>query len=221
MDLIKINLGCGHVRPAGWINTDSSWNANLQRSPFLRKIVVPLFKHVVYKNHNLTYMNLNRTWKWGNDSVDIVYASHLYEHLTLDSARLMLRESFRCLKPGGVIRLVVPDLFKLCKKYILEFENQNSKASESLLWALNLHREGQYGKLNFLKKLIFEIQGYPHQHKYMYDSRSLSEKLLHAGFMDLKECRYGQSVYMESCIKEVEGNVESYLSVYLEALKPF
>ena len=221
MQAIKLNLGCGSVRPEGWINTDSSLNANLQRIPLIGKLVTRLFKSVKYDSSNMFYMNLNKKWgKYKDGSVDVVYASHLFEHLTLKSADLFLKESYRCLKPGGVIRLVVPDLHKICKKYLDEYEGGKEDPTEFIMWAINMHREGQYGNdISWLKKMILEWQGYPHQHKYMYDDKSLSKKIEENGFSDILSLEYGNSSYVAD-IKDVEGTAESYLSVYIEAKKP-
>lgn len=219
MQPLQLNLGCGSVRPSGWINTDSSLNANLQRIPVLKKLVTSFFKTVQYNSSNFRYMNLNSRWKYAAGSVSTVYASHLFEHLTIKAADLMLRESYRCLKPGGVIRIVVPDLYKIAKRYVTEFENGNKDASEYAMWAINMHREGQYKNLNVFKRVFFEWQGYPHQHKFMYDEFSLSKKLEQVGFTDLKLMEYGKSHYLPN-IQDVEGDRESYLSVYLEARKP-
>ena len=218
--MIKLNLGCGSVRPIGWINTDSSLNANIQKIPFIGKQIAKIFNPVEYESENFVYMNLNKRWNFANDSIDIVYASHLFEHLTLKSADLFLKEAYRVLKPGGVIRVVVPDLFKICKKYISEYE-QNSFEEEStkfIMWAINMHREGQYGNVGFFKKLILEWQGYPHQHKFMYDEKSLAKKFEEYSFKNILSLTYGKSEYINS-ITDVEGSNESYLSVYIEAKK--
>ena len=219
--MVKLNLGCGSVRPEGWINTDSSLNANLQRIPVVGKMFHRLFKTVEYNSSNMVYMNLNRRWsKYPDNSVDIVYASHLFEHLTIHSANLFLKESYRCLKPGGVIRLVVPDLFKISKKYVAEYERGIENADEFIMWAINMHREGQYGTTNnVIKKAVLEFQGYPHQHKFMYDEKSLTKRMIKAGLTDIHSLQYGISKYIKE-IKDVEGKTESYLSVYLEARKP-
>ncbi len=87
------------------------------------------------------------------------------------------------------------------------------------MWAINMHREGQYGDVGFLKKIILEWQGYPHQHKYMYDQKSLYNKLKEFSFTDIVSSGYGISNYIQE-IAEVEGTKESYLSVYMEAKKP-
>ena len=219
MQSVKINHGCGSVRPSGWVNTDSSLNANLQKIPVVGKTISRLLHKVQYDDSNVVYMNLNKRWKYDDNSVDVVYASHLLEHLTLKSADLFLKESYRCLKPGGGIRIVVPDLYKICKRYIHEYEaEEKADPTEFILWAINMHREGQYGSPGGFKKMIFEWQGYPHQHKYMYDEKSLAKKFREAGFNNILSLEYGVSKYIPE-IKDVEGTTESYLSVYLEANK--
>jgi predicted SAM-dependent methyltransferase len=220
MQALKLNLGCGPIRPQGWINADSSLNAAMQRIPVVGKTLQRVFNTVKYDNNNVTYVNLNKRWKYADNSVDVVYSSHLLEHLSLKSAALFLRESYRCLKPGGVIRLVVPDLYKICKAYIADYESGKENPSGFIMWAMNLHREAQYGSnISVFKKIVYEWEGYPHQHKFMYDEKELSGKMKAAGFTDILSLQYGVSTYIQD-IKDVEGKKEAYLSVYLEAKKP-
>ena len=218
--MIKLNLGCGSVRPNGWINTDSSLNANIQRIPFLVEMFTKAFGKVQYSSSNFIYMNLNKKWRYADNSVDVVYASHLFEHLTLKSADIFLKEAFRTLKPNGILRIVVPDLYVLAKKYIADYESGNfdSKSTDYFLWAINMHREGQYGNPNFFKKVVYELQGYPHQHKFMYDNKSLATKVKSYGFKEIEFFSYGVSKNIED-IHLLEGTQESYLSVYLECKK--
>jgi predicted SAM-dependent methyltransferase len=218
---IKLNLGCGSVRPTGWINTDSSLNANIQKVPIIGKRIAKFFNPIVYQDINVVYMNLNKRWKYPDDSIDIVYASHLFEHLTIPSSNLFLSEAYRALKPGGIIRVVVPDLYQICKKYIETYESVEAVADTTkyIMWAINMHREGQYGHIGLFKKIVLECQGYPHQHKFMYDKNSLQLKFEEFCFVDCISLVYGISRYIEE-IHDVEGAKESYLSVYLEAKKP-
>jgi predicted SAM-dependent methyltransferase len=218
--MIKINHGCGAVRPAGWINTDSSLNAHSQKIPLLGKLITSIFGTVKYDNSPVRYMDLNHKWNFKNNSVDIVYSSHLFEHLRLKSASLYLMESFRVLKPNGIIRIVVPDLYQLSKNYVEQFDNElYENPSEHYLWAINMHREGQYNESGIIKRLIAFLQDYPHQHKYMYDKKSLKLKFEKAGFIDISFSEYGISNYI-NCITEVESGNEKYISVYIEAKKP-
>lgn len=215
---IKLNLGCGAVRPAGWVNADSSLNANIQKIPLVGKRIARLFNDVDYASNNVVYINLNRPWPYRDDSASVVYASHLFEHLSLKSAELFVNEAYRCLQPGGVIRIVVPDLYQIAKRYIAEYEsNPADDPTTYIMWAINMHREGQYGSLGLFKRLFLEIQGYPHQHKYMYDAKSLAKRF--SRFEDIQFLSYGVSHRIKD-IADVEGTRELYLSVYLEGRKP-
>ena len=163
MEKVKLNLGCGSIRPLGWINADSSFNAHLQRLPFIGKRLSKAMQAVEYENDNVVYMDLNKSWKFKDDSVDVVYASHLFEHLTLKSASLFLKEAFRCLRVGGVIRLVVPDLHKICQQYLKEYDDASIEdPTVFILWAINLHKEAQYSNDTVLNRIINEYRGYPH-----------------------------------------------------------
>ncbi len=53
-----------------------------------------------------------------DDSFDLVYHSHFLEHLTPDQAAFIIKECFRVLKPGGVLRIVVPDLEYNARLYL-------------------------------------------------------------------------------------------------------
>jgi len=217
---MKLNLGCGDIRPTGWVNIDSSLNANIQRIPYLGKLLSKVMGLKEYNNSNLVYMNLNSRWMYKDNSIDIVYSSHLFEHLTLKSANLYLSEAYRVLKPEGVLRIVVPDLYKICRKYIDEYNNDSfsGNSTDFIMWAINMHKEGQYGNIGLIKKLFLEIQGYPHQHKYMYDDKSLFSLVETCGFKDINFYSYGVSGSIEDIVS-LEGTKESYLSIYLEAKK--
>jgi predicted SAM-dependent methyltransferase len=217
---MKINHGCGSIRPTNWINTDSSLNAFFQKIPVFGSLFCQIFSTRRYDSTNVVYFNLNRKWRYTSNSVDIVYASHLFEHLNLESADIFLKESYRVLKPNGVIRIVVPDLYALAKKYVLEFEDGKlENPSLDFMWAINMHKEGQYKNSSFLKSLFAWLQGFPHQHKYMYDKKSLYLLFKRYGFVDIRFYGYGESSLIKE-IKDLEGDREHYLSVYIEALKP-
>lgn len=217
---INLNLGCGQVQPKSWINADSSLNALLQRFPFGKSIAKSLGAKE-YASSRLIYMNLNKRWtRFATESVDTVYASHLFEHLSPHSAQLFLIEAFRVLKPGGTIRLVVPDLYAHSKEYTERYEVGDAQAYKQFMWALNLHREGQYPSRNFLHNLVGWIQGYPHQHKYMYDFYALSERLTSAGFKNIIRCAHGESSRINT-ITDLENEIITGYgnSLYIEAEK--
>jgi predicted SAM-dependent methyltransferase len=218
MNRVLLNLGCGNTRPQNWINTDSSLNSLAQRWGFTRKIARRLIKSAVYESSNVAFMDLNRKWPWRENTVDVVYASHVFEHLKLQSTKIFLNEAHRVLKPQGIIRLVVPDLFQLAQRYLAEIGNGDHNASHSFLYALNLHLENSAGKTKQIFRMIHWWQGYPHQHKYMYDAFSLTDRLQEAKFAEIRQSGYGRSDYIPE-ILDVECTAEGIPGIYFEAKK--
>jgi predicted SAM-dependent methyltransferase len=51
------------------------------------------------------YLNLAKRWPFADGSVDVVYLSHVLEHLDKKVRKRALDESARVLKPRGVIRV--------------------------------------------------------------------------------------------------------------------
>jgi hypothetical protein len=67
----------------------------------------------------------------------VVYSSHFIEHLTRRDAHSFIRECFRVLEPGGLLRIVFPDLEALAREYLQQFENclaGKEGASEKHAW---------------------------------------------------------------------------------------
>lgn len=217
---MKINLGCGEIRPEGWLNIDSSFNSFIQNYAIGRFVAKKLNKKQ-YKNGIATYMNLNKPWRRiKTGSVSVVYASHLFEHLSLNNRECFLQEANRVLQPKGTIRIVVPDMEGLAEEYLRKLRMGDEEAIVELMWALNLHKEGQYSGDSMVKNIVGFFQGYPHQHKYMYDAYSLTALMNNNNFKDIMESKFGESTYIDS-IFEVECDAEkSYEnSIYIEAKK--
>lgn len=94
---MKVNLACGevYVRHSEWLNLDYiSSDSVVQRANLLG--ILPL----------------------DDCSADLVYSSHFLEHIPSDRVSAFLKECLRILRPGGVLRLVVPDLENLCRAYL-------------------------------------------------------------------------------------------------------
>lgn len=156
-----LNLGCGQNRPAGWINTDSSLNSIVQRIPVLGAFIGRIFGKTQY-DEPASYMDLRKSWPFMESSIDVVYASHVFEHLDKYASDLFLIEARRVLKGHGVIRLVVPDLNRLAEKYVAEYRQGDPNASDRLLSTMNLHVDNCYERHDSLiTKAIHLLQGFP------------------------------------------------------------
>lgn len=115
---INIHLGCGEINSDGFINVDSR--------------ALPHIHHI----RNVTNLSVFK-----DNFADLVYASHILEHLPMLNLRPVLNEWRRVLKPGGVLRLGVPDF-----DTIIQIYNDNNKNIE-FIWRALLG--GQDYKQNF------------------------------------------------------------------------
>lgn len=94
-----VNLGCGASCHPDWINLDVE-----PRAPGVRHWDV---------RHGLPLPE---------QFADAVYMSHLLEHLPLEAGAQLLENVFRVIRPGGIVRVVVPDLEGVCKAYLSALE---------------------------------------------------------------------------------------------------
>src|ERR1051326_2208138 len=113
--LDRVNLGCGPSAPLGWLNVDGSWNAWFTHHRHLRHSL-ELVGVINARNQGADWQvsplvhDLSQPLPFAENSISAVYASHVLEHLYRSQAVALLSECKRVLKPGGVLRLVVPDL---------------------------------------------------------------------------------------------------------------
>jgi SAM-dependent methyltransferase len=92
---LRLHLGCGDIDHPGFINIDGR----------------PM-KHV----HHV--QGIDRLPGFEDGTVALVYASHCLEHFPHRQLKDVLREWCRVLKPGGVLRLSVPDFDVLVEMYL-------------------------------------------------------------------------------------------------------
>lgn len=90
-----LNLGCGSQIHEDWLNVDLS--ADDPR----------VFAH-----------DLREPLPFADASFSAVYHSHVLEHLPRRDAPRFLAECFRLVKPGGILRVVVPDLETIARLYL-------------------------------------------------------------------------------------------------------
>ncbi|WP_413207256.1 methyltransferase domain-containing protein [Rhodospirillum sp. A1_3_36] len=118
-----LNLGCGgHFHPA-WVNIDiQSHHPGVMAYDILNGLPFP-------------------------DAVfDMVYHSHMLEHLPGWQAEPFMAECARVLKPGGILRVAIPDLETICRLYL-----------ESLSGALDGDRAAEHRYDWMLIELIDQI----------------------------------------------------------------
>lgn len=194
---IYVNVGCGLVAPADWINLDSSFSALLGNHPWIERVagrVIGLSKAAWPSG--IRHWDVRNGLPFGDGGVDGVYASHFLEHLSYWDAEAFLGDCRRVLRPGGMLRIIVPDLQAIAGEYLQATSCGRAEgAADRFLEALACcpvtdNRMWLIRRLRAWKQ--FNV------HKWMYDETSLCACIRAAGFTDVH--RRG---YMESDMKPV------------------
>ena len=120
-----INLGSSARVAPGWNNVDFSWLIRFARRPRLsgllhRTGLLSTFRYqrIQKLDRHAILWDLRKGIPFANGTFDCVYHSHVLEHIDRGNALPFLQECFRVLKPGGILRVVVPDLELLTNNYL-------------------------------------------------------------------------------------------------------
>jgi predicted SAM-dependent methyltransferase len=106
-----LNVGCGGKYHKQWVNVD-----------------------MVSKTTDIIAYNLLKGIPFSDNYFEVVYHSQVLEHFPKEKAIHFIKECYRVLKPGGIIRVVVPDLENIVneyKKYLDENLNAPNELSEA------------------------------------------------------------------------------------------
>ncbi len=104
---MKLNLGCGEKSLPGFINID------------------------VKEFDGVNYITSIDNLEFKDNSVDLIYASHVLEHTPRPQTEPILREWYRILKHEGILRMAVPDFEAIVKVYS---KNKNLDELTGLLY---------------------------------------------------------------------------------------
>jgi SAM-dependent methyltransferase len=122
---VMFNIGCGVRMHRDWNNVDFSYLVRLRRHMGLAKwlhrfgVLSELrWNRVPLIAPDVIVHDLRKGIPAPDDSVDVVYHSHVLEHIDRDIAPIFLRECLRVLRPGGILRVAVPDLEKYARDYL-------------------------------------------------------------------------------------------------------
>lgn len=166
---MKLHLGCGK-RNFGddWYHIDGG-----------------RFPHV--KSHDITSLPFE------DNTVSIIYASHVLEYFDREEVLTVLQEWRRCLKKGGIIRLAVPDFEQMSKLYV-----EGTISLTNIIGPL-------YGKWRMDESNINTTI----YHKTTYDYVSLSNVLSSVGFTNIHKWDWRTTEH---------SNVDDYSQAYLPHL---
>jgi predicted SAM-dependent methyltransferase len=150
---LRLHLGCGPTHLEGWVNVD-----------------------LVSTSPDLAW-DLSRPVPFPDGSVDAIFHEHLLEHLPLPAAIGFLHECHRLLRPGGVLRVGVPDFGRYARDY---------SGNRSLIGRA---RPGRPSALMALSEMVF-----CYEHASMWDEETTVTLLREVGFSAPEARLFGESV---------------------------
>jgi SAM-dependent methyltransferase len=177
-------FGCGLCAPSEWLNFDASLSLRLQRLPIIGSLI-PGGAFGKFPS-NVLYGNIFKGLPIPEESVELLYCSHILEHLALNEFRQALKHCYRHLKSGGIFRFVLPDLECLTHHYL------NSDAPNACIEFMRLSYLGKEERNYDLPSFFREWLGRS-QHLWMWDYQGITQELAQVGFTEMRRAKFGDS----------------------------
>lgn len=182
---MKISLGAGGVRLSGWVHVDFDPDCR----PDLR-------------------VDLSGPLPFGDACAEFLHSEDFIGQLSFAQARLFLRECYRLLKPGGVLRLLTPDLEQLVRAYV------DRDLGLKQLWDREVGIPLETGTLG---ELVHAALTFADQ-KSFYDEETLRALLEPIGFA-VERVRCQESRYPE--LRNLDYRTpQNAISLYLDCVRP-
>ena len=195
----KLHIGCGSHLKEGWLNADK-FNANAD-----------------------IYLNALRRMPFKANTFKFIHMEHLLEHIPTDRVPFFLSECLRILKPGGCIRIIVPDLDIYVKKYyegekeffqpiIEKFKSKIEQNKDQLINKYKYWLVRTPGAV-FISRAVRRF----YHHTWMYDFETLRVALEEIGFKKATKQQFQESEFDE--FKTMDNPDREYESLYVDAVK--
>jgi predicted SAM-dependent methyltransferase len=200
--LVKLNLGCGAHVPKGWINVDCAFGARVAKLPLIS--YVSERKRLLNTRWSSTIFihDLRKRFPWSDGSIDIIYTSHTLEHFSREGGKRFLAECHRVLQTNGLIRIVVPDLAVIVRRYVTGSIKADAFLDE-LGTAYRRDRD------NFIKRVLAPYVRFPH--RCMYDLPTLLATLRDMGFEATEKAPFESQIVDIKAVELTERTVDSVI----------
>lgn len=149
------------------------------------KRYIPGFIHIDLDNQpQLDYRHdIANLPMFSDNSVDLIYTSHSFEYFDRQKGEEVLKEWRRILKPGGTLRIAVPNFEAIVKVYLKYKKDLDHKGILGPLYGKMLIKEK--GK----DKTIY--------HKTVYDFKSLKKVLQLAKFKNIRRYAWKKTIHKD------------------------
>jgi predicted SAM-dependent methyltransferase len=191
----NLHLGCGTHMLDGFLNIDIA--------------DITAFKSVNYGSLGL--YDLRRGLDLQNDSINFICNSHFLEHLSIKDGYHFLSECYRVLRPGGILRIVVPNIPLSCKAYVEGsiFSLFDSHPKNEEIYKVMPRAGKKIRGTDCLNFAVYDTGG-EFGHKAIYDFETLRGLLIEIGFTKILPSEFDSSTDLAD---------HKEFSIYLNACK--
>lgn len=211
----RVNIGCGRTPTEGWENYDNSLSVQLCRIPVLPELLKSLrllhraqYEFIRFSRESeIGYADVTKGLPFADESCDVLYSSHMIEHLDRREVSIFLREARRVLRPGGIIRLVAPDITRLVERY------RESGDADAFIEGTHLCAPRPRSLAHRMRILLVGTR----HHQWMYDGNSLCLLLRQQGFVETAILPAGHTKIPDH--QSLDLHERALESVYVEAEK--
>ncbi len=154
-------------------------------------------------------LDIRRRLPFADGSARRIFAEHVVEHLDFkEDVPRLFAEFHRVLRPGGVVRIIVPDAERFLKAYA----SGDDDLWKALGWDLQNLPDDIFTAMHAVNH-IFHQSG---EHLFAYDFETMGVMLRRAGFGEVSRRAYGESGDEKLAIDQ--DNHAPY-SLYVEAVR--
>jgi predicted SAM-dependent methyltransferase len=161
------------------------------------------------RSSRIRYADATRKLPLQSESAHVLYSCHMLEHLDREEARQFLREAHRVLWPGGLIRLVLPDLQRRVEEYVASGDADAFVGSLCMRSRVNRTLRGR------IRALVAGAR----DHQWMYDSRSLVKLLETNGLENATALPPGKTSVSDPLVANLDLWERCDESIYVEAVR--
>ncbi len=183
---LHVQYGAGWKAAPGWLNYDASPSLWLERAPILGKLLKVNGERFP---KDVQFGDIVAGLPVPNGSAAAVYASHVLEHLSYEDFWKALQNTYQLLAPGGVFRLIVPDLQSRTRRYLDRATQNDPEAAPRFIRETYLGREA---RPRTLPQIIRGALGNA-SHLWMWDEASMTAALHRVGFVQVRRCSLGDA----------------------------
>lgn len=130
-----------------------------------------------------------------------IFSEHFMEHVPLPGAAQLFRRCFELMAPGGVIRMGVPDF----SAYFRDYASGGGMIERA--------RPGRPTRMVALNELV-----YSYGHACLWDFETMGGLMTEVGFVEARECRYGDSRL--DPVPDWDYRSKHEPTLYVEAIRP-